>query len=66
MYDVYMTSTTRTYVRHAGDESPEMLALRDRRVAERQAELDARQAMLRAIDPDLDAAIEAKMRRRRR
>lgn len=61
-----MTSTTRIYVRHAGDQSPEMLALRDQRVAERQAELDARQAALRVMDPELADAIDAKMRRRRR
>jgi hypothetical protein len=60
-----MSTTTRNYVRHAGDHSPEWLALRDERVAERQAELDARQAALRESDPELAAAVEAKMRRRR-
>lgn len=64
VYGVYMTSTTRSYVRHAGDQNYDVLAERDRKIAERRAELDAHQAELRESDPELAAIVESKMRRR--
>jgi len=61
-----MNPTTRTYVRHAGDHDAEWLAERDRKAAERRAELEARQAALRESNPGLAAAAEKMMDRRRR
>lgn len=66
MYGVYMTSTTRTYVRHAGDHDAEWMAERDRQAYERHAELEARIAAQREAHSDIVAAAEAKMLRRRR
>lgn len=61
-----MTTASRISVRHAGDHDTEWLAERDRKVAKRQAELEARIAARREEDPESVAAAERHMRRRRR
>lgn len=56
-----MSSTTRSHVRHAGDDA-EFYVEQDRRKAERRAELEARIAEREAADPAFAAA--SKRRRR--
>lgn len=55
------TAATRMYLRHAGDESTEVLSERDRKAAARQEALAARIA---ATDPELAEWADKRSRRR--